>query len=583
MPELRRRIRWTGFGQGRPAVVDDHEFDIARHVTAVDLGGVDEPAFWSWSANQTLQPLDREHPLWRVTFATGLAGGQVGVLVVLHHALADGMAGAALAGRLLDPAPDTVAAPRPWRPAPAPGPLALAAPATSLDHAVGPGRRLIVIRRPLEQVKHAGRAHGATVNDVLLAAVAGGLRQLLAGRGEPVEGLELRVSVPVGAPGRARNAGGSTPMVLPLPVGPLDPADRLARIVAVTRTAKAARDRRYRGLLASSLLPTSLLRLGVRWLRRHGGGKVNLYVTNVPGPYGWPGLACGPRPRSRPWSPASRWPWRRCRMPASWSSPCRPTTPWRTWTRWQVAWGLTTSTGSAPSGRLSLAWPSLRAMDTKPITPRRFHEAAGVEDWRVLGEGACAYFRTGSFAAGARLAQAIGELDGLDAHHPDIDVRQKGVTVRLITITDDDYGLSERDLDLARQISAVARQLGFAADPTMLQTVQVSIDALVSAEVMPFWRAVLGYEYRADSPDEDLVDPRDRGPSIWFQRMDAPRPQRNRMHIDVWVPHDQAEARVAAAIAAGGRLVTDEHAPMWWVLADPEGNEVDVATWMSRD
>jgi WS/DGAT/MGAT family acyltransferase len=326
VPELRRRIRWTGFGEGRPAVVDDHEFDIARHVTAVDLGGVDEPTFWGWSANQTLQPLDREHPLWRVTFATGLAGGQVGVLVVLHHALADGMAGAALAGRLLDPAPDTVAAPRPWRPAPAPGPLALAvdavagrlgtigaalrhlpdaprairvtgrdaaatgaalaqaAPATSLDHAVGPGRRLIVIRRPLEQVKQAGRAHGATVNDVLLAAVAGGLRQLLAGRGEPVEGLELRVSVPVGAPGQARNAGGSTPMVLPLPVGPLDPADRLARIVAGTRAAKAARDRRYRGLLASPLLPTSLLRLGVRWLRRHGGGKVNLYVTNVPGP-----------------------------------------------------------------------------------------------------------------------------------------------------------------------------------------------------------------------------------------------------------------------------------------------------------
>jgi 4a-hydroxytetrahydrobiopterin dehydratase len=222
-------------------------------------------------------------------------------------------------------------------------------------------------------------------------------------------------------------------------------------------------------------------------------------------------------------------------------------------------------------------------MDTKPLTPRQFHEADGVEDWRVLGEGACAYFRTGSFAAGARLAQAIGELDGLDAHHPDIDVRHQGVTVRLITITDDDYGLSERDLDLARRISAVARELGFAADPTMLQTVQVSIDALVSAEVMPFWRAVLGYAHRADSPDEDLVDPRDRGPSIWFQRMDAPRPQRNRLHIDVWVPHDQAEARVEAAIAAGGRLVTDEHAPMWWTLADPEGNEVDVCTWMSRD
>ena len=88
------------------------------------------------------------------------------------------------------------------------------------------------------------------------------------------------------------------------------------------------------------------------------------------------------------------------------------------------------------------------------------------------------------------------------------------MTARLITISDDDYGLSERDLQLARRISAVARQLGFAADPTMLQTVQVSIDALVSAEAMPFWRAVLGYEYRADSPEEDLVDPRHRGPSI---------------------------------------------------------------------
>jgi diacylglycerol O-acyltransferase / wax synthase len=326
VPELRRRIRWTGFGEGRPAVVDDPELAIARHVTAVDLGGVDEAAFWSWSANQTLQPLDREHPLWRVTFATGLAGGQVGVLVVLHHALADGMAGAALAERLLDPAPDTVAAPRPWRATPAPGPLALAvdaaagrlaaivaalrrlpgaprairvagrdaaatraalaqaAPATSLDHPVGPGRRLSVVRRPLEQVRRAGHDHGATVNDVLLAAVAGGLHQLLAARGEPVEGLELRVSVPVGAPGRARNAGGSTPMVLPLPVGPLDPADRLASVAAVTRAAKAARDRGYPGVLASPLLPTSLLRLGIRWLRRHGGSKVNLYVTNVPGP-----------------------------------------------------------------------------------------------------------------------------------------------------------------------------------------------------------------------------------------------------------------------------------------------------------
>jgi 4a-hydroxytetrahydrobiopterin dehydratase len=217
------------------------------------------------------------------------------------------------------------------------------------------------------------------------------------------------------------------------------------------------------------------------------------------------------------------------------------------------------------------------------ITPRQFHEADGVQDWRVLGEGACAWFRTGSFAAGARLVRAIGELAGLDDHHPDVDLRHGGVTVRLLTITDDYYGLSERDVELARQISALARELGLPADPSAVQTVQVTIDALVSREVMPFWRAVLGYQYRGDSPDEDLIDPRGRGASFWFQRMDAPRPQRNRIHIDVWVPHDQAEARIAAAIAAGGRLVADEHAPSWWVLADTEGNEVCVATWMSRD
>ena len=137
---------------------------------------------------------------------------------------------------------------------------------------------------PLRQVKEAGHAHGATVNDVLLAAVASGLHRLLAGRGDPVEGLELRVSVPVGAPGGARNAGGSTPMVLPLSVGDLGPVDRLARISATTRAAKAGRDRGYQGLLASPLLPTTLLRLAVAWLARHGGSRVNLYVINVPGP-----------------------------------------------------------------------------------------------------------------------------------------------------------------------------------------------------------------------------------------------------------------------------------------------------------
>jgi len=216
------------------------------------------------------------------------------------------------------------------------------------------------------------------------------------------------------------------------------------------------------------------------------------------------------------------------------------------------------------------------------ITMRRFHESEGVEDWRVVGEGACAYFRTGSFAAGARLVNAIGGLEGLEDHRPDVDVRHEGVIVRLITVAPDYYGLSERDLAMARKISAIARELGVPADPASVQTVQVTIDAVAIPKVKPFWRAVLGYQDRADSP-EDLIDPRGRGASIWFQKIDTPEPEGNRLHIDVWVPPDQAQARIAAAIAAGGRLVTDKYAPAWWTLADAEGNLADVATATSRD
>src|SRR5262245_21302887 len=150
---------------------------------------------------------------------------------------------------------------------------------------------------------------------------------------------------------------------------------------------------------------------------------------------------------------------------------------------------------------------------TEQITPSQFHESEGVEDWRVLGEGACTYFRTGSFAAGVPLVQAIGALPGLDAHHPDIDLRHDGVTVRLITVTDDYFGMSSRDVELARQISAVAREQGVPADPFAVQTLLVIPGATVTAEVFPFWQAILGYEPRGDSPDEDLVDPRSRGPA----------------------------------------------------------------------
>jgi 4a-hydroxytetrahydrobiopterin dehydratase len=211
---------------------------------------------------------------------------------------------------------------------------------------------------------------------------------------------------------------------------------------------------------------------------------------------------------------------------------------------------------------------------SETVTPQRFHEA----DWRVVRDDASTHFRTGSFAAGVALVNAIGRLADDANHQPDVDLRPDGVTVRLRT--EGGGGLSEREVVLARQISEAAGELGVPVDLTGLQIVQVAIDALVIPDVLPFWRAVLGYR---EVGDEDLVDPHFQGPPFWFQQMDAPRPQRNRIHIDIYVPHDQAEARVAAAIAAGGHVVSDENAPGWWTLADAEGNEVDVASWPDRD
>jgi 4a-hydroxytetrahydrobiopterin dehydratase len=208
---------------------------------------------------------------------------------------------------------------------------------------------------------------------------------------------------------------------------------------------------------------------------------------------------------------------------------------------------------------------------SETVTPRRFHEV----DWRVVRNDASTHFRIRSFAEGLALVDAIGKLADAANHRPDVDLRSDGVTVRLRS--DSDGRLSERDV--ARQISAAAGELDVPIDVTVLQSIQVAIDAMVIPDVLPFWRAVLGYE---QVDDADLIDPRFQGPPFWFQQMDAARLQRNRIHVDVYLPVDQAEARIAAALAAGGHLVSDVNAPEWWTLADAEGNEVDVAPWPDR-
>lgn len=221
---------------------------------------------------------------------------------------------------------------------------------------------------------------------------------------------------------------------------------------------------------------------------------------------------------------------------------------------------------------------------SEPITIREFLQTEGLEDWRATSDGALAFFRTASFAESAELVRAIADSIKASSQQPDIDIRDDGVTARLITVHESLYGLTYADVELARKISAAAREQGLTSDPSVLQSVLIVPGAPNIAEVVPFWQAVLDYERRPDSPDEDLVDPHNRGPAFWFERMEQPRSREGgAIHIAVWMPYEQAEGRVEAALAAGGHMVRDDFAPAWWTLADSAGNEADIATPKHRD
>lgn len=199
------------------------------------------------------------------------------------------------------------------------------------------------------------------------------------------------------------------------------------------------------------------------------------------------------------------------------------------------------------------------------LTAQQFQDADGTADWRVLGPGASAWFVASSHLAGAALVRRVVETVPPIGPVPDLDLRPTGVRVRTA-------GLTSSDLDVARRVSALAHELGLDANASSLSALHVSIDAMTSGAVLPFWQAALGYE----AAGHDLLrDPRRRHPRVWFQPMDAPRPLRNRIHLDVGWPHDVAGRRVASAVAAGGRVV---HDPGGWhnTVADPDGNEVDL-------
>lgn len=221
---------------------------------------------------------------------------------------------------------------------------------------------------------------------------------------------------------------------------------------------------------------------------------------------------------------------------------------------------------------------------TGVLTDAAVTEQVDPRHWRVVLGQVRATFRTGSFERGVELVRQVAAAAEELGHHPDVHLTYP--TVQVSTVTHDAGGLTARDVALAGRVTAIADALGVDADVTGPQSIEMAIDALDIPAVVPFWRAVLGYQdERPVAPDATpaLVDPAGVGPSVWFQQMDAPRPQRNRIHLDVSVPHDVAVARVEAALAAGGHLVSDRRAPAFWVLADAEGNEACVCTWQARD
>ena len=220
---------------------------------------------------------------------------------------------------------------------------------------------------------------------------------------------------------------------------------------------------------------------------------------------------------------------------------------------------------------------------TDRIPSRQFHGADGAGAWRVLPEGACAFFRTDSFRMSVQFVDAISGLVR-DDDAPYIDIRGEGVTVLIRAFKGEYVGLVQGDLDLARAISTTAGELGLTAEPAAIQGLSIIPGATDRCGIMPFWQGVLGYDRRPDSPDEDLVDPHGRLAPFWFEEMDELRADgAGTIHLVVWVPWDEAESRVAAGVAAGGRIVRHNLEENFWTLADPAGNEVDVATTSAPD
>ncbi len=226
-----------------------------------------------------------------------------------------------------------------------------------------------------------------------------------------------------------------------------------------------------------------------------------------------------------------------------------------------------------------------------PLSRTAASEAVEPIGWRYLLGTLSVSVPVRSLAHGSEVAGAAVAASGNDADaHLRVDVRPDRVELSLQTRALS--AVTVRDAQIAHRIATAVAGLGLrpapatsTESPRPVQTLGIGIDAMDIPAIIPFWKAVLAYvdQPGADGPEDGIVDPAGVLPTIWFQQMDAPRPQRNRIHFDITVAHDEAEARVRAAVDAGGRLVDDSYARSFWVLADAEGNEVCVCTWTDRD
>ena len=205
---------------------------------------------------------------------------------------------------------------------------------------------------------------------------------------------------------------------------------------------------------------------------------------------------------------------------------------------------------------------------------------AGLDDWRKLAQPLYARYRIADFTAGAAFIAAIAEAAEAAGHHPDVKMTDGVVDVSLCT-HEDGLWVTQQDIDMARRITGIARQNGLEPEPTAVTQLEMALDTAHEDGVAPFWSVLL-----TGSPDnkiyDSIFDPTGRVPSMWFQGTSEHETPRQRWHFDVWLAPEVADERIAAAVAAGGSVFDDSHAPSFTVLADPDGNKVCVCTCLER-